>query len=90
MELLFQENKIFSSTASVAPSVDYTVDYIIQHHCGQIYLAACLLTHLSLFSIAYWNWHTNIGIIYSKEITTTANITTTTATTTNKIVNANS
>ena len=35
----------------------------------------------------YWKWHTNIGIIYSKEITTTT-ITTTTATTTNNKVNA--
>ena len=28
------ESTIFFSTASVAASVDYTVDYIIQHHCG--------------------------------------------------------
>ena len=46
-------------------------------------------THLSLFSIVYYNRHTNIGIINSKEITTTT-ITTTTATTTNNKVNANS
>ena len=38
----------FSPTASAATSVDYTVDYyIIQHHCGQIYFAACVLTQLS-------------------------------------------
>ena len=40
-------------------------------------------SHLSLFSLLYYNWHANIGIIYSKEITTTANITTTTVTNTN-------
>ena len=28
------KNTIFFSTASVAASVDYTVDYIIQYHCG--------------------------------------------------------
>ena len=28
------KNTIFSSAASAPTSVDYTVDYIIQHHCG--------------------------------------------------------
>ena len=51
--------------------------------------------HLNLFFLVYQNRHTNIGIIYAKEITTsttttTTNITTTTSTTTNNAVNANS
>ena len=45
--------------------------------------------HLSLFSLVYENRHSNIAIVYSKEISTTT-ITTTTATTTNHKVNANS
>ena len=54
-----------------------------------MYLAAFVRTHFSLFSLVYSNRHTNIGITYSKEITTTT-ITTTTASTTNNKVNANS
>ena len=47
------KNAIFSSAASVAASVKYTVDYIMQHHYGSIYLAACVLTHLSLLFLVY-------------------------------------
>ena len=46
------KNTIFSSTASVAAFVDYTVDYI-RHHGGKIYLAACVRAHLRLFSLVY-------------------------------------
>ena len=60
----------------------------MQHYCGYNYLTACVRTHLSLFSLLFYNRHANIGIIYSKEITTTANITTTTVTNTNDKVNA--
>ena len=56
----------------------------------KLYSRNDIFKHLSLFSPVYWNWHTIIGIFYSKEITTTVNITTTTATTINKKVNANS
>ena len=45
--------------------------------------------HLNLFSLVYNNRYTNIGTIYSKEITSTT-ITTATATTTNNNVNTNS
>ena len=44
---------------------------------------------LKFFSLVYWNLHTNIGIIYSKEIAT-SHITTTTATINNNKVTANS
>ena len=47
------KSTIFSSTASAAATVDYTVDYIMQHHCGYIYLAASVCTHVSLFSLDY-------------------------------------
>ena len=46
-------------------------------------------TQLSLLSIIHLNWHTNIGILYYKEITTIS-VTTTTATTANGKVNTNS
>ena len=54
-----------------------------------ILLIDCVHIHLNLYSLAYQNCHTNIGIIYSNEMTTTT-ITTTTATTTCNKVNANS
>ena len=44
---------------------------------------------LKFFSLAYWNLHTNIGIVYSKEIAT-SNVTTTTATINNNTVTASS
>ena len=34
MQSYYFKNTIFSSSASAAVSVDFTVDYIIQHHCG--------------------------------------------------------
>ena len=54
-----------------------------------MYLAACVRTQSSLLSIIHLNWHTNIGILYYKEITTIS-VTTTTATTANSKVNTNS
>ena len=52
MQGCYFKKHLFSSVASVA-SVDYTVHYVIEHHCGQIYLAECVCSHLSLFSLVY-------------------------------------
>ena len=42
------EKHHFFSTASAFASTDYnTADYIIQHHCGLINLAACMRTNRS-------------------------------------------
>ena len=46
MQCCYFEKHHFFSTASVFASIDYnTVDYIIQHHCGYINLAACVHTN---------------------------------------------
>ena len=46
------KNTIFSSTVSSATSVDYTVDYIIQHNCGNL-LSSVYACKLSLLSLVY-------------------------------------
>ena len=62
MQCCYFRKHYFFSTASAFASVDYnTVDYIIQHHCGQINLAACVRTNHRPGPVNT-NWGDQVGI----------------------------
>ena len=62
MQCCYFEKHHFFSTASAFASVDYnTVDYIIQHHCGQINLATCVRTNRTPGPVNTY-WGDKIGI----------------------------